>query len=142
MPVTRSASNQHDQEGGGARLRARPEDRFAPPAEYFDLEAAAGELAAEAGTPSRGHRQMMLYRHGGTSVSLFLFEAGAAMREHQTNGTVLIQALAGRLTVHAGGREHDLSAGRLLVMSPNVRHDVHAAAASRMLLTVSLNASS
>jgi quercetin dioxygenase-like cupin family protein len=81
----------------------------------------------------------MLYRHGGTSVSLFLFEAGKGLREHRTSGTVLIQALAGHLTIHADGRAHDLPAGRLLVMSPRVPHDVTAVVSSQMLLTVSLS---
>ena len=122
----------------GARLRPRPQERFAAPTELFDLGAAAAELANEAAPTVQGHRQKMLYRHGSTSVSLFLFEAGAGLREHKTNGTVFIQALDGRLTVHAGGDEHDLPAGRLLVMSPRVPHDVTAVVRSRMLLTVSL----
>ena len=121
-----------------ARLRPRPAERFAPPAEMFDLAVAALELVAEPGQTHQGHRQMMLYRHGRTSVSLFAFEAGGGLREHKTNGTVLIQSLEGRLTVHAGGEEHDLPAGRLLVMSPGVPHDVTAVLESRMLLTVSL----
>lgn len=124
--------------GEGERLRTPPRERFAPPMEFFDLEAAAAELASEPSPAMQGHRQKMLYRHGGTSVSLFLFDAGAGLREHRTNGTVLIQALSGRLRVEAEGRPHEVSAGRLLVMSPGVPHDVHALEASRMLLTVSL----
>jgi quercetin dioxygenase-like cupin family protein len=126
----------------GARLRQRPEERFAAPAELFDFAHAAAELAAEAGQTHQGHRQKMLYRHGGASVSLFVFSAGAGLREHRTNGTVLIQALEGHLKVQADGREQDLLPGRLLAMSPKVPHDVTAVADSRMLLIVSLDASS
>ena len=123
---------------GTARLRAPPHERFAATAELFDLEASAGELLAEHGQVHQGHRQKMLYRHGGTSVSLFAFAAGGSMREHQTNGTVLIQVLSGRLRVRAGDTEHELVAGGLLAMSPKVPHEVTAVEESRMLLTVSL----
>ena len=136
MPVSQSNSDEN------ARLRPRPQQRFAAPAELIDFAQTAAELAAEPGQTHQGHRQKMLYRHGGTSVSLFLFEAGGGLREHKANGTVLIQTLEGHLKVHADGREHELPPGRLLVMSPLVPHDVTAVGASRMLLTVSLEAGS
>jgi quercetin dioxygenase-like cupin family protein len=123
------------------RPRQRPDERFAPPARSFDLSAAAAELATDpTATSSHGHRQKMLYRHGGTSISLFLFDAGAGLKQHRTNGTVIIQALAGRLTIHADDARHDLPAGNVLVMSPGVVHDVYAQhEPARMLLTISLN---
>lgn len=120
------------------RTRAHPEERFAPPAQVFDLQHAGRELAGEATATTQRHRQKVLYRHGNSSLSLFLFEAGAGLKEHRTSGTVFIQTLAGRLTVHAQGERHDLSAGRVLVMAPDVPHDVFAEEASQMLLTISL----
>jgi quercetin dioxygenase-like cupin family protein len=120
------------------RTRQHPTERFAAPAQAFDLDAAAGELARETTTPHAGHRQKTLYRHGGSSLSLFLFQPGSELREHRTNGTVFIQVLQGRLTVHAAGQRHDLPAGRVLVLSPGVPHDLHAEELTRMLLTVSL----
>ena len=86
----------------------------------------------------RGRRQKTLYRHGQSSLALFLFEQGSELREHRTNGTVFIQVLQGRLTVGAAGQRHDLPAGHVLVMSPGVPHDLFAEEATRMLLTVSL----
>lgn len=120
------------------RTRQHPTERFAPPAQAFDLDAAAAELAAETTTPRAGHRQKTLYRHGPASLSLFLFQPGGELREHRTNGTVFIQVLRGRLTVHAGTHPHDLPAGRVLVIAPGVPHDLHAEELTHMLLTVSL----
>jgi quercetin dioxygenase-like cupin family protein len=124
------------------RNRTHPTERFAPPAQAFDLDAAAAELTAEANPAVRGRRQKTLYRHGQSSLALFLFEPGSELREHRTNGTVFIQVLSGRLTVGAAGERHDLPAGRVLVMSPGVPHDLFAEEATRMLLTVSLQATS
>ena len=80
----------------------------------------------------------MLFRRGDATLSLFLFDAGSALREHRTNGTVLIQVLRGHMTVTAGGERHDLPGGSVLSMAAGVPHDVHADVASRMLLTVCL----
>jgi quercetin dioxygenase-like cupin family protein len=126
---------------GGDRTRVHPDTRFAPPAQAFDLDAAAAELAREEGATAaspHGHRQKTLYRHGNATLALFLFDAGGGIREHRANGTVFIQALQGRLTVGAEGQRHELPAGRLLVLAPGVRHDVTAEEPSRMLLTVCL----
>ena len=120
------------------RPRRHPEERFAPPAQAFDLEQAAREIAQEPTATTQRHRQKTLYRHVNTSLALFLFDAGAGLHEHRTSGTVFIQVLSGRLTVHAQGDRHDLCAGQMLVMSPGVPHDVHAEEATRMLLTVCL----
>ena len=120
------------------RSRTHPDERFAAQAQQFDLDVAAGELAREAASGSQGHRQKTLYRHGNSTLAMFLFPAGTGLREHRAGGTVFIQVLAGRLTVTAQGHRHDLSAGGVLVMAPDVPHDVHAEQDSRMLLTVSL----
>src|SRR5687767_3033207 len=120
------------------RTRTHPTERFAPPAQSFDLDAAAAELSAEASPTVRGRRQKTLYRHGQSSLALFLFEPGSELREHRTNGTVFIQVLQGRLTVGAAGERHDLPAGRVLVLAPGIPHDLRAEELTRMLLTVSL----
>ncbi len=130
------------QSAGSDRSRTHPEERFAPAAQVFDLEQAARELASEANTNVHGHRQKTLYRHGTTTLALFRFEAGARMREHRAAGTVFIQVLKGRLTVQADDQRHDLTAGNVLVLSPNLPHDVYAEEASQMLLTVSLEGQS
>ena len=124
------------------RTRVHPDTRFAPRAQRFDLESAAQELVGEQGATAaaapRGHRQKTLYRHGNSTLALFVFDAGGGMREHRAGGTVFIQVLQGRLTVKAQDERHDLPAGRVLVMAPGLAHDVHAEEPTRMLLTVCL----
>lgn len=120
----------------GNRNRAHPTVRFAPPQHEIDLRAVAQELSAE--PARRGQRQKALYHHGRLTVALFTFEAGAGLPDHVAKGVVTIHVLDGRLRVKSGDAEHDLTAGKLLVLAPGVRHDVLAEAPSTMLLQVYL----
>jgi quercetin dioxygenase-like cupin family protein len=121
----------------GARNRAHPNVRFAPPQHEIDLRAVAREMAGD--PPRRGQRQRALYSHGRLTVALFTFEPGAGLPDHVAKGVVTINVLDGRLRVKCGGAEHDLTAGKLLVLAPGVRHDVLAEAPSTMLLQVYLD---
>lgn len=121
------------------RPRQRPEERFAGPQHRFDLNAVAAQLRQESRTGTTGHRQESLYKDGPTTLALFLFDAGARLAPHRTKGTVIIQAVKGRLTVTAQGIANELPAGSVLVLKPGVEHEVLAHEASEMLLTVQLD---
>lgn len=123
------------------RLREHPSARFAAPQHRFDLETVAGVLAHEAQAGQLGHRQETLYKHGGTTVALFLFGHLSHLRPHRANGTLVIHVLKGHLRVTAEGQAHDLRAGHLLVLASGVEHGIVAPEESTMLLTVHLNPS-
>ena len=122
------------------RLRQHPTPRFAAPQHQYDLDAVAATLKRELEGGQAGHRQETLYKHGPTTVSLFLFGPLTRLPPHRTKGVVTIHLLAGHLRVTAEGQPHDLRAGHLLVLAPGVEHDVVAREESRMLLTVNLDA--
>ena len=122
------------------RMRQHPTERFAGPQHQFDLEAAAARLRQEVRSGTAGHRQESLYKHGSTTLALFIFGPQRRLPPHRTNGTVIIHVLKGRMTVTAGGRPHDLGPGGVLVMAAGVEHDVAAHEESEMLLTVHLDA--
>jgi quercetin dioxygenase-like cupin family protein len=129
-----------DKVTGAGRNREHPEARFAPPKHEVDLRALARELGEERASRG-GHRQRALYRHGRLTVALFTFEAGAGLPDHVAAGVVTIHVLDGQLRVKAGGGggdDHHLTAGKLLVLAPGVRHDVLAEEPSTMLLQVYL----
>jgi quercetin dioxygenase-like cupin family protein len=120
-----------------ARGREHPTARFAAPQHELDLRAVAAEMAR---TPARrGQRQRALYHHGRLTIALFTFDAGAGLPDHVAAGVVTINVLDGRLRVRSGGVDHDLPAGKLLVLAPRVRHDVLAEEPSKMLLQVYLD---
>lgn len=123
------------------RLRQHPESRFAAPQHPFDLGEVAAKLKQEVQAGEAGHRQETLYKHGATSVSLFLFDHLTRLAPHRAKGVVTIHVLKGHLQVTAEGLAHDLGAGHLLVLAPGVEHDVVAREESQMLLTVHLDMS-
>jgi quercetin dioxygenase-like cupin family protein len=120
------------------RLRTHPEKRFEAPQHAFDLAAEAEALAKEPEAGESGHRQKTLYKHGATTVSLFLFGHLTRLRPHRAKGFVSIHVLSGHLRITADGVPHDLHAGQLLLLAPGVEHDVVAPEQSQMLLTVYL----
>jgi len=118
------------------RLRPPARERLADLVQQFDLSATAADLRAEPHAPVSGHRQMALVRHGPLSLILFAFEAGGAIKEHRTEGEVVIHVLRGRLTVTVDGEALELAAGELLSLAPGQPHAVEAREASDMLLTI------
>ncbi len=122
------------------RLRQHPDNRFEAAQHEIDLEQVAAKLLAEPLPQKRNHRQETLYKHGPVTVALFLFEAGGELPQHEAGGVVTVQVLAGRLRMTVEGEVHEMTAGQMLVMAPGVRHDVQAVEATRMLLTVCLEA--
>lgn len=122
----------------GDRLREHPHDRFATNQAVFSLAAAAATLRAEPGAGRHGHRQQVLYRHGPTTLALFVFEQGAALPPHTADGTVIIQTVEGELRVGTDAQQYLLPAGSIVTLAPGVRHEVAALRPSVMLLTVNL----
>jgi quercetin dioxygenase-like cupin family protein len=121
------------------RLRQHPSDRFAGDSHMVDLGAALRDLRAEVPAPQRGHRQVTLLKQRTMTQVLFSFDPGSALEDHVTHGLVTLHVLEGHLTVHAAGQAHALSAGYVLVLNPDVAHDVRATDTSAMLLTVHLD---
>ncbi len=120
------------------RLRTAPAERFAGQSHRFDLAEALKKLRAEAHPVRDGHRQVTSFHRAPVTKVLFAFDAGGAMPRHSAHGLVTIHVLDGRLMVQADGQDHELNAGQILVLNPDVFHDVRATEASTMLLTVHL----
>jgi quercetin dioxygenase-like cupin family protein len=127
------------QEGGPqARRRSHPSGRFAGESHVFHLGEVVAALRAEAHPAERGHRQMTIFQRAPVTQVVFTFEPGGELADHAAHGLVTIHVLEGRLAVQADARDHELHAGSLLVLNPDVRHHVRALEASAMLLTVHL----
>lgn len=122
------------------RLRPPPKDRLAAPVQRVDLADAAARLRGEAHLPVAGHRQIALARHGPVSLILFVFEKDGFLKEHQANGEVIIQVLAGRLSVSVATEELTLGVGQVVTLAPGLVHSVRALEESDMLLTLSRSA--
>jgi quercetin dioxygenase-like cupin family protein len=120
------------------RSRQAPAERFAGESHVFDLGGSLAALRAEPHRTPGGHRQVTLFHRSPITYVLFDFEVGGGLKEHSANGLVTIHVLEGRLKIEADGRDHDLGPGQVLMLNPNVPHDVRALEVSAMLLTVHL----
>ena len=121
------------------RRRTPPRQRFVGSEHLFDLDAEGARLRAEPGPARDGHRQITLFRGGGMSIVLFDFERGGYLEDHAADGYVTVHVLSGELSMTTADEQHRMGPGSLLVLRPGIRHDVRAATASRMLLTVRLD---
>ena len=120
------------------RLRTPPAERFAGSLHVFSLSAALEQLRAEDHPARDGHRQVTIFSRAPVTQVLFSFEPEGRLVEHSAPGLVTIHALEGRLLVSARGEESELGPGSVLILDPDVPHDVRAVELSAMLLTVHL----
>lgn len=120
------------------RLRTPPSERFAGNRHLFSLADALAELRAEDHPARDGHRQITLFHRGSVAQVLFSFDAGGRLDQHSAGGLVTIHALEGRLEVEADGHDYKLAEGDVLILDPDVPHDVRAPERAAMLLTVHL----
>ncbi|MGE3599359.1 MAG: cupin domain-containing protein [Dehalococcoidia bacterium] len=122
------------------RLRTPPAERFAGDTHVFSLLEALEKLKTEEHPSRQGHRQITLLHRSKVTQVLFSFEPGGKLDQHSAPGLVTIHVLQGQLSVAAAGADHELAAGELIVLDPDVLHDVRAAEDAAMLLTVHLSA--
>ena len=91
------------------------------------------EAARSAGT---GHAAKTLVKDGPLRVVILGFTAGSALREHDSDGPVSIQALSGGVAVAIEDRLERLEPGKVLVMDASISHSVVASGDAVLLLTI------
>jgi quercetin dioxygenase-like cupin family protein len=131
--------DQQQDSGQHERLRSSPSERFVGESHAFDVHAVLRILRAEAHPAERGHRQVTIFHRAPVTQIIFAFEPGGALADHTAHGLVTMHVLEGRLTVRTDEGDYALSAGYVLVLTPDVHYHVHAPEASAMLLTVHLD---
>jgi quercetin dioxygenase-like cupin family protein len=65
---------------------------------------------------------------------------GASIQEHEAEGPITIQVLAGELELNAGGETRVHSVGALIAFDQRVRHAVSSSRGAMFLLTLSAKA--
>jgi quercetin dioxygenase-like cupin family protein len=120
------------------RPRLTPAERFEGTEHVYDLAASIERLKHEPRPMPGGHRQVTLFKHPTSTMSVFYFEAGSGLPEHKADGFVTIHVLKGRMAVKTADNAHDLTAGQIVVLSPGVRHSITAGENSEMLLIINL----
>jgi len=77
-----------------------------------------------------------VFRAGGLNVTVFGFDAGEGLTEHQASRAAIVQILSGRLRFTVDGEELDLTPGSWLHMASETPHAVVATEPTVMLLTL------
>ena len=82
----------------------------------------------------RGIASRVLAKQGGSTVTLFAFDAGEALSEHSAPFDAMVIVLDGSLTLTVGGASVNAGTGTITRLPANIPHAVDAPVASRMLL--------
>ncbi len=94
-------------------------------------------LAREMQFTPDGLARRTLLRTANIRVVLFGFAKGQELTEHTSPHCALIQILSGECEFSTAGKTHQLKAGDMLYMPPNLPHGVKATTQFSMLLTLS-----
>ena len=124
------------------RRRQYPGERFARSVIQQDLDKISRELKQEELGEAHerlGHNQIELYRHGGTTVSLFVFDQGGHLPEHVVeDGAVMIQVLEGTVCFQTEDAETHIHPpeNNVVFLEPGIEHSLQAETEARVILTI------
>jgi quercetin dioxygenase-like cupin family protein len=114
-----------------------PQKPPAAPTEILDLETEAQQLRAEPPYEQHGQSAKTLVKHEHFRVVLIAVKSGRRCREHKAEESVSIQAVEGRVKVNLASQEQvDLPRGCVVVLAPELAHDIEALEDSTLLLTM------
>lgn len=114
----------------------RPARRLAAPVLTFDLAEEIASLKQEASWVRGDRNARTLVEDSGFRLVLTVLKAGARMHEHRTAGWVSLQGLDGHLRLQAGEHTAELTAGRVVVLEPDLLHSVEAVEEGAFLLSI------
>ena len=92
----------------------------------------ASEVAIQAGAVV----SKVVHRGDGLDVTVFGFDTGGQLTEHQAASTAVVQVVSGRLHFTVDGEQLDLGPGSWLHMAPQAPHTLVATEPTVMLLTL------
>jgi quercetin dioxygenase-like cupin family protein len=92
----------------------------------------AGEVAIQSGAVV----SKVVHRGDGMNVTVFGFDAGEGLTEHQAARAAVVQVLSGRLRFTVDGEPVELGPGSWLQMAASTPHSLIASEPTAMLLTL------
>ena len=92
----------------------------------------AGEVTVQSGAVV----SKVVHRDDGMNVTVFGFDSGEELTEHQAARAAVVQVLSGTLRFTVDGEQLDLCAGSWLHMAPGTPHSLIASEPTVMLLTL------
>jgi len=117
------------------RGAARPTEPTEGPFLAFNLAEQIHSLRQEPYWQSGRNSKTIVKCHD-LRIVLSAIQAKTTIRQHSSAGRMSVQTLEGHLRMHAGGKEFDMPAGRVLVLDRDMPHDVIALEDSAFLVTM------
>ena len=117
------------------RGAARPTEPTEGPFLAFNLAEQIHSLRQEPYWQS-GRNSKTIAKYHDLRIVLTAIQAKTTIRQHSSAGRMSVQTLEGHLRMHAGGKEFDMPAGRVLVLDRDMPHDVIALEDSAFLVTM------
>ena len=97
---------------------------------------AIADAAATASVQPGAVVSKVIHRDEDLDVTVFAFDAGQGLTEHQASRAAIVQVLAGRMRFTADGEELDAGPGLWLHMAAGTPHALEAVEPCVMLLTL------
>lgn len=85
---------------------------------------------------NNGRHARTILKEGAFRMTLIAIAKNGNIPPHHTDATVSVHVLRGSAQLRAGDQEYTVETGELLVIGPNVQHDVRAPEGALLLLTV------
>ena len=129
--------DQH-QDGTTERPQQAPRPGKGPKSEPEErsITEAARDLAALVSYQEAAIVSRVLLAKPEGSVTLFAFDKGQRLSEHQAPFDALAQVVEGRMEITIAGKIHDVRAGQIILMPAHISHALAAPVEAKMLLTM------
>lgn len=102
----------------------------------YDLDREVEQRRAEEGWRQGTRNAKTLAKEPDLRIVVIVLRQGGRMEEHRAPGRLSIQTLTGRVRLRVRDQTIDLPAGQILLLDPDIAHDVEALEESAFLLTI------
>ena len=114
----------------------RPPHELREPVTALDLLDEAARLRREPTWQQSDRNAKTFVKADDLRLVLTTLKQGAVVKEHRAPGSAVVQTLSGRIRLGLPDRSEDLPAGALVVLEPNLPHDVEALEESAFAITI------
>ena len=97
---------------------------------------AAKNLSSEIDYQTGGIVSKQILKKPNGNITLFAFDKGESLTEHTSPFEAVVFIAEGEMEITIGGKQHNVKAGEIIVMPPNIPHGLVAAQKAKMLLTM------
>ena len=114
----------------------RPPHELREPVTALDLLDEAARLRQEPTWQQSDRNAKTFVKANDLRLVLTTLKQGAVVKEHRAPGSAVVQTLSGRIRLGLPDRSVELPAGALVVLEPNLPHDVEALEESAFAITI------